>query len=139
MNATGLRAGDRFEMVVVDNLTRTQIVQYAGASGDFNPLHTDEVYATLVAGQPTVMAHGMFTMGVTARALTEWFGPGQLLRFGARFAGPVWPGDTLTVTAVISAVHADPEPSAEVELHTAAAPDRVVLTGTALIRLPPAR
>ena len=50
---------------LVDDLTRTQIVQYAGASGDYNPLHTDEKFATEVAGYPRVFAHGMLTMGMT--------------------------------------------------------------------------
>ena len=63
LKASQLRAGDTYDEVVVDNLTRTQIVMYAGASGDYNPLHTDEVWATKVAGYPTVFAHGMLTMG----------------------------------------------------------------------------
>ena len=68
--------------IVVEDLSRTQLVQYAGASGDFNPLHTDEVYATKVAGYPTVFAHGMLTMGLTARMLTDWVGDGRLAKFG---------------------------------------------------------
>jgi acyl dehydratase len=82
---------------VVTDLARSAIVQYAGASGDFNPLHTDERYAQDVAGQPTVMAHGMLTMGLTGTALTSVVGEGRLVRFGGRFLGAVWPGDSLTV------------------------------------------
>lgn len=98
--------GDTHQEVVVDGLTRTQIVQYAGASGDFNPLHTDEVFATQVAGYPSVFAHGMLTMAMTGRMLTSAIGGGHLARFGGRFTAPVWPGDTLTVTATVTAVTA---------------------------------
>ena len=58
--------------MLTEDLTRTQIVQYAGASGDFNPLHTDEVYATKVAGYPSVFGHGMLTMALAGRLLTDW-------------------------------------------------------------------
>ena len=64
--------------MLVDDLTRTQIVQYAGASGDYNPLHSDEVFAREVAGYPGVFAHGMLTMGMTGRLLTDWVGDGRL-------------------------------------------------------------
>ncbi|MGH9259119.1 MAG: MaoC/PaaZ C-terminal domain-containing protein, partial [Acidimicrobiales bacterium] len=99
-----IAVGDRRELVLVRDLTRTQIVQYAGASGDYNPLHTDEVFARDVAGYPGVFAHGMLTMGMTGRILTDWVGDGRLLRFGARFVRQVWPGDTLTATAEVTAV-----------------------------------
>lgn len=96
--------GDVTEAVLVDDLKRTQIVQYAGASGDYNPLHTDEVYATAVAGYPSVFAHGMLTMGLTGRLVAELVGVEQLLRFGGRFSALVWPGDTLTVRATVDSV-----------------------------------
>ena len=60
---------DTHEAIVVEDLKRTQIVQYAGASGDFNPLHTDELFATAAAGNPSVFAHGMLTMGMTGKML----------------------------------------------------------------------
>ena len=92
-----LQPGHGMRVRVADGLTRTQIVQYAGASGDFNPIHTDEVFATRVAGLPTVMAHGMLTMGLVARALTEVVAQERIRAFGGRFKSPVWPGDTITV------------------------------------------
>ena len=96
-----LSVGQTFKKVLVEDLKRTQLVQYAGASGDFNPLHTDDVHAREVAGFPGAFAHGMLTMAMTGRMLTDWVGDGRLKRFGARFAQQVWPGDTLTARAEV--------------------------------------
>lgn len=74
LSASQLKVGDTHEEKVVENLTRTQIVQYAGASGDYNPIHTDEVYTTQVAGYPSVFAHGMLSMGMTGIMLTNYVG-----------------------------------------------------------------
>jgi acyl dehydratase len=131
-----LTVGDRRETVVVDNLTRTQIVMYAGASGDYNPLHSDEVFATQAAGFPGVFAHGMLTMAMTGKALTDWVGNGRLKTFGVRFRGQVWPGDTLTVTTVVDALRdEDGEPVADLKITTTNQKGDVVLTGTATARL----
>jgi acyl dehydratase len=92
----GFEPGQTHEVVLVEDLKRTQIVQYAGASGDYNPLHTDEPFATQVAGYPSVFAHGMLTMGMTAKLVTDVVGDGRLLRYGGRFTSQVFPGDTLT-------------------------------------------
>jgi len=105
--AGGLRPGDSRQVVVVEDLKRTQIVQYAGASGDFNPLHTDELFASRAAGYPGVFAHGMLTMGLTGRVITDWVGVAAITSFGARFKAQVWPGDTLTVTASVESVDDD--------------------------------
>jgi acyl dehydratase len=107
LSAKHLKVGDTHEEQVVDNLTRTQIVQYAGASGDYNPIHTDEVYTTRVAGYPSVFAHGMLSMGMTGKMLTNYVGDGRLTRFGVRFTRQVWPGDTLTAKAIVDAVRED--------------------------------
>lgn len=96
--------GDTRSTVLVTDLTRTQIVQYAGASGDFNPVHTDERFATETAGFPGVFAHGMLTMALTGRLLTDTFGVERLMRFGGRFHAQVWPGDTLTSTLTVVSV-----------------------------------
>tara|TARA_B100000989_G_C19505386_1_gene456274 strand:- start:1295 stop:1708 length:414 start_codon:yes stop_codon:yes gene_type:complete len=104
INADKIKIGDTFEEVIVDNLTRTQIVQYAGVSGDYNPLHTDEIFATQVAGYPTVFAHGMLTMGMTGKMITNLIGDGNLKNFGVRFTNQVWPGDTLTTKAKIVSI-----------------------------------
>ena len=105
LSASNLNVGDSHEEIVVDDLTRTQLVMYAGASGDYNPLHTDEVYTKEVAGYPTVFAHGMLTMGLTGKMLTNYVGDGRLTKFGVRFTNQVWPGDTLTASAVVTQIH----------------------------------
>ena len=89
LRAGELTVGQTFETVVVEDLKRTQIVQYAGASGDYNPLHTDEVYTTKIAGYPSVFSHGMLTMGLTGQAVTALAGTENLLRFGVRFTAQV--------------------------------------------------
>ena len=101
LSKASLSVGDQHSEQVVDNLTRTQIIQYAGASGDYNPLHTDEIFTTQVAGYPTVFAHGMLSMGLTGKMLTNYVGDGRLTKYGVRFVSQVWPGDTLTATATI--------------------------------------
>lgn len=96
--------GTVHELVLVDDLTRTRIVQYAGASGDFNPLHTDATYATEVAGFDGVFGHGMLTMGMTGRVLTDHYGAGAVRHLGGRFLAQVWPGDRLVARAEVVAV-----------------------------------
>jgi acyl dehydratase len=82
-------------------LTRTMFVRYAGASGDFNPMHHDDTIATQV-GNPSVFGHGMLTMGLAARVIKDWFGPESIRKFRVRFAKQVWPGDVLTCVAQVT-------------------------------------
>jgi acyl dehydratase len=133
-----VEVGDHYEQVVVEDLTRTQIVQYAGASGDYNPLHSDEPFAREVAGYPGVFAHGMLTMGLTGRLLTDWVGDGRLLEFGVRFTAQVWPGDTLTVTGTVQEIgERDGVPVARIDVATTNQDAVPVVTGSALARLNP--
>ena len=104
LNASDLNVGDTYSECLVENLSRTQIVMYAGTSGDYNPLHTDEVFTTQVAGYPSLFAHGMLTMGMTGRMLTNYVGDGRLTKYGVRFTNQVWPGDTLNATATVDEV-----------------------------------
>lgn len=127
-----LAVGASRTTVLVENLTRTRIVQYAGASGDYNPLHTDERFAKEIAGYPGVFAHGMLTMGMTARAVTDWVGEERLTRFGVRFTAQVWPGDTLTAVVTVTAVEDD---EVTLEVTTRNQDGTVVLAGTAACRL----
>ena len=76
-------------------LTRTDWVMYAGASGDFNPMHTDEVKAQ-EAGLPSVFGHGMFTAGLLGKAITDYVGVGNLRTYKIRFTKQTWPGEVLT-------------------------------------------
>ncbi|WP_434741744.1 MaoC family dehydratase [Micromonospora sp. SH-82] len=70
-------------------VTRADLVRYAGASGDFNPIHWNDRVATTV-GLPGVIAHGMFTMALVGRAVAEWAGaPDAVVEYGVRFARPV--------------------------------------------------
>jgi acyl dehydratase len=136
LSASDLKVGLSHGEIVVDNLTRTQIVQYAGASGDYNPLHTDEVYATQVAGYPSVFAHGMLTMGMTGRMLTDYVGDGRLTQFGGRFTSQVWPGDTLTATATVTALRVESGVSvADFDVVTKNQNGVAVFSGSATARL----
>jgi acyl dehydratase len=90
-----VKEGDEIPPFVVENLTRTDLVRYAGASGDFNPIHHDEEFARM-AGNPTVFGHGMLTAGFVAKCVTDYVGVPNLRRYKVRFATRVWPGDTIT-------------------------------------------
>jgi acyl dehydratase len=104
LSASKLKVGDTHAARLVEDLKRTQIVQYAGASGDYNPLHTDEIFTTKVAGYPSVFAHGMLTMGMTGKMLTDYVGDARLTKYGVRFTSQVWPGDTLDSTATLKEI-----------------------------------
>jgi acyl dehydratase len=138
LSAAALHVGDSRTEVVLDNISRTQIVMYAGASGDYNPLHSDEVYVTQVAGYPSVFAHGMLSMGATGKVLTDWVGDGQLTKFGVRFVNQVWPGDSLTATATVEAIREEAgDHFADFSVVTVNQDGKAVVTGTATARLAP--
>jgi len=82
-------------------LTRTDLVMYAGASGDFNPMHTDEVKAK-EAGLPSVFGHGMFSAGLLATAVTDFVGVGNVRKYNVRFVKQTWPGETLISKTTIT-------------------------------------
>ena len=126
-----LAVGESSDSVVVEDLKRTQIVMYAGASGDFHPLHTDAPYAQ-AKGFPGVFAHGMLTMGVTGVALTNLVGREALREYAARFRGIVWPGDTLTTRLTLAGVR---DGAAVLEIVTGNQKDEPVLMGEASVLL----
>jgi acyl dehydratase len=82
------------------SLTRTDLVMYAGASGDFNPMHHDEI-AAQQAGLPSVFGHGMFTAGLLATAVTNYVGVGNLTSYRVRFTKQTWPGEVLTTSVTV--------------------------------------
>ena len=136
LNEDGLNVGDSYSEVIVEDLTRTQIVQYAGASGDYNPVHSDEKVVTEVAGYPTVFAHGMLTMGMTGRMLTNYVGDGRLTYYGVRFVNQVWPGDTLTARAEVAGLREENgETVVDLAISTTNQDEKFVLTGNATARL----
>lgn len=136
LKASKIRVGETHEAQLVDDLTRTQIVQYAGASGDYNPLHTDEIYAKKVANCDTVFAHGMLTMGMTGRMVTDLVGDGRLTSYGVRFTERVWPGDTLTASATVAAVREeDGQQVVDLSITTVNQDGVKVVTGKATAKL----
>lgn len=135
LNASEIKVGDSYSELIVEDLTRTQIVQYAGASGDYNPVHSDEKFVTEVAGYPTVFAHGMLTMGMTGRMVTNYVGDGRLTYYGVRFVNQVWPGDTLTARAEIAGIREENgETLVDLTISTTNQDENFVLTGNATAR-----
>jgi acyl dehydratase len=84
-------------------MTRTDFVRYAGASGDFHPLHHDELFAKKL-GMPTVFGMGLLHAGFLGDHLARWVGPDNIRRFGIRFTGQVWPDDVLTLTGTVDRI-----------------------------------
>ncbi len=89
-----VREGDTGPDISYGPIELPDLVRYAGASNDFNPLHYDPSFASS-AGQPTIIAQGMLSAGLLASFLTLWFGPDSVRRFKVRFGEPVRPGDIL--------------------------------------------
>jgi acyl dehydratase len=113
-------------------LTRTDLVVYAGASGDFNPMHTDEV-AAKAAGLPSVFGHGMFTMGFLGSALTDYVGVGSLRSYHVRFTKQTWPDEELTTKiAVTGKREEDGEKLVDLECSVANADGEVKVAGDAV-------
>jgi acyl dehydratase len=111
-----MEEGAEHTQVMIEKVDRAMFVRYAGASGDFNPIHWNEDFAKS-AGYPTVFAQGMFTAGVLASFLTNWAGEENVRRFRTRFVGQVWPGEQITCSAKVTKVYDDNgERRAECEL-----------------------
>ena len=138
LTASELKVGDTHQERIVEDLKRTQIVQYAGASGDYNPIHTDEIFATKVAGYPSVFAHGMLTMGMTGKMLTNYVGDGRLVKYGVRFTRQVFPGDTLDAKVTVEAIREeDSQFYVDLAVETTNQDGQVVVSGTATAKIDP--
>jgi acyl dehydratase len=94
-----VEVGDRAP-AIDHKLTRTDLVMYAGASGDFNPMHHDEI-AAQAAGLPSVFGHGMLSAGLLATAVTNYVGIGNLTHYRVRFTKQTWPGETLSTAVAV--------------------------------------
>jgi acyl dehydratase len=118
-------------------LTRSSLVRYAGASGDFNPIHYSDRFAAAI-GLPGVVAHGMLTMAEAVRVVTDWLDdPARLIEYGVRFTKPVVvpdddKGTTLSVTAVVAAVNDDG--TARIDITALAGDEKVLGQARALVR-----
>jgi acyl dehydratase len=122
----------------VFQLTRATLVEYAGASGDFNPIHWNEKFAKEV-GLPDVIAHGMLTMAEAARVVTDWAGdPGAVVEYGVRFTKPVVvpnddEGATVEVSGKVAALLDDNQ--VRVDLTALCAGQKVLGMSRAVVRL----
>ena len=119
-------------------ITRADLVRYAGASGDFNPIHWNERFATEV-GLPNVIAHGMYTMALAIRVVTDWVGdPGAVVEYGVRFTRPVVvpdPGEAvLSVSGSVREVREDG--LVEVDLVATVDGQTVLAKARAVVRIP---
>lgn len=129
--AEDISVGDTGPELVVEDIERKDFVKYAGASGDFNPIHYDEPYAT-EAGNPSVFGQGMCTAGYVAHMVSDWFGVENIRKFRIRFLARVWPGDTVTVSGEIVDI-ADEAVEADI---IAENDEDVLITGTVVAELP---
>jgi acyl dehydratase len=105
---------------------------YAGASGDFNPMHTDEVTAK-ASGLPSVFGHGMFSMGLLGTALTDYVGVGNLKSYKVRFTKQTWPDEELSTKIVVTATReVDGEKLVDLECSLANGDGEVKVAGEAV-------
>ena len=122
--------------VLSHKLTRGDLVEYAGASGDFNPLHTDEV-AAKDAGMRSVFGHGMFSAGLLATALTDWAGVGRVVRYKVRFVKQAWPDEEFrTSIAVTGKRNEGGKNLVDVDCSLANSDGEVKVSGEATVDLP---
>lgn len=128
--------GDTGPEVTVENLERRDFVKYAGASGDFNPIHYDEMLAK-EAGYESVFAQGMLTAGIASHMVTDWLGLANITEFEVRFEAQVWPGDTVTASSEITDVKPDGDDThVEADLAVENQDGEVVLSGSVSATLP---
>lgn len=134
--AEDISVDDTGPVVVVEELERRDFVRYAGASGDFNPIHYDEMYAR-EAGNPGVFGQGMCTAGYVAHMVSDWFGIENIDEFRVRFQHRVWPGDTVTVSGtIVDVTQKSNHATVEAETTATGQDGDTLATGTVRARLP---
>jgi acyl dehydratase len=119
-------AGAALEPITRGPISRSQIARFAAATGDFNPIHTDEAFAQKI-GFPSIIAHGPLTLAFLTQALGRNFGPDKVRAVTAQFRAPILPGDTLRVEGTVTGVA---DGRANCELRVLRGEDDVVATGT---------
>jgi len=134
--AEDVKVGDELPPLVKGPIQQIQLTRYAGASGDFNPIHQDHEFAK-AAGMGDVFAHGMLSMGFVAQAVTDWAGAGAVRKLGVRFAAIVRLKDVITCRGrVLSKSSKDDVHLAEVEIWAENQRGEKVVTGKATVALP---
>jgi acyl dehydratase len=129
-----LDEGDAGREASIGPITRTDIVRYAGAGGDFNPIHHDEEFAR-AAGLPSVFSHGLLSAGLVGQYVARWVGLSNVRSFSVRFTGQVWPGDTLSVSGRVASLEERAgERLAHLELEASRQTGDVVVKATAVAR-----
>ena len=127
------QVGDLLPPLVKPAIRRLQLVKYAGASNDFNPIHVDEEFARK-AGYPSVFAHGMLSMGFLGELVKGWAGSTALRRLSVRFKAITWPGDVVTCRGEVVAVRREGEVSlADVKLWATTQGGTVTVEGNATV------
>jgi acyl dehydratase len=134
--AEDVNIGDELPPLVKHPIQQIQLTRYAGASGDFNPIHQDEEFAR-AAGMGGVFAHGMLSMGFVAQALTDWAGAGRVRKLGVRFAALVRLKDVVTCRGrVVAKSSKDDTHLVEVEVWAENQRGEKIVTGRATVALP---
>ena len=135
--ADDVKVGDELPPLVKGPIQQIQLTRYAGASGDFNPIHQDHEFAR-AAGMGDVFAHGMLSMGFVAQAVTDWAGAGAVRKIGVRFAAIVRLKDTITCRGrVVSTSEKDGAHLVDLEIWAENQRGEKVVTGKATVALPP--
>ena len=138
LTADDVAVGDPAPEIVVEDIHREDFVKYAGASGDFNPIHYDEPYAK-EAGNKSVFGQGMLTAGYASHMVADWFGLENVTRFGVRFRARLFPDDSLTVSGEITDVERHTDGATVVaEFDVTNQDGEQLITGEATADLPPA-
>jgi len=131
-----VQIGDAIPKLVKPPVTHLQLVRYAGASGDFNPLHTDPKIGEMI-GTGGIIAHGMLIMGFVGELLSDYVGPHALRKFNVRFRGMTRLGDEITCSGTITEKYeADGEARIAGKVHAADQHGDVKVTGTFVAALP---